>query len=656
MERKQLARPFMLAVVAAGFAASLSSLFHLEVGRLDLRFAALALVTLGLSARVTVKIPGVNSAVTVSDTLIFLTLLLYGVEAAALLAAADAFCASFRHCKTWLTVTFGAAVGALSTFAAGGALRLCFGEAETLADGRRPGELAAALILLSLVSFFSHTALTAAASALKSGQTVWRTWKDHCLWTSVTYFAGAATAGVIARLLGSYGPYPLLAAAPIILFVYFTYYTYLKRVETSEAQARQAERHVAELSYYVAELEQAEAALRQSESDYRGLFEAAHDAILIITPEDEVVLDVNQRACEIYGLSRAEFIGRSMESLSKDCGPGGEQLRWTLETGACRNFETVQRRRDGSEMFLEINAAPINYKGRRAVLSINRDVTERRRAEEALRASEEQLRQSQKMEAVGQLAGGVAHDFNNLMTAVIGYSVLLLDELEEASPLREDVEEIKLAAERAAALTRQLLAFSRKQMLQPKVLDLNATVSHMEKMLRRLIPEDIILATALDPALERVEADPGQIEQVILNLALNARDAMPGGGRLTLETRNARVGLADAPGLEGLRPGRYVSVVVSDTGCGMDAETRRHIFEPFFTTKEVGKGTGLGLSTVYGIVKQSGGEVRVESEPGRGTAFEVYLPSAVGADGGAAEASLPAPLTPEAPAREARRP
>ena len=257
----------------------------------------------------------------------------------------------------------------------------------------------------------------------------------------------------------------------------------------------------------------------------------------------------------------------------------------------------------------------------------------------------EQLRQAQKMEAVGRLAGGVAHDFNNLLTAIMGYSDFLLMKMGDGDPSRQYVEEIKKAGERAASLTRQLLAFSRKQVLQPKVLDLNSIVADINKMLGRLIGEDIVIETSTDLRLGHVKADPGQIEQVIMNLVVNARDAMPGGGRLLIKTANVELDEGGAS----LDAGSYVMLMVSDTGTGMDKQTQSHIFEPFFTTKEQGKGTGLGLSTVYGIVSQSGGAIEVESEPGRGTTFKILLPRV---DGPVEVKAMAGSLDAQAPAVE----
>ena len=254
------------------------------------------------------------------------------------------------------------------------------------------------------------------------------------------------------------------------------------------------------------------------------------------------------------------------------------------------------------------------------------DITERALMQEALREKEEQLRQAQKMEAIGQLAGGVAHDFNNLLTGIIGYSDLLREELGRSHPLDKMVQGIRESGEQAASLTNQLLAFSRKQVLQLKVIDLNEIVTGMEDMLYRMIGEDIELVTNLDPELGQTKVDPDQIKQIILNLATNARDAMPEGGSFTLATENKEIEEGDVERQLGATVDHYVVLSVSDTGSGMDEEKLAHAFEPFFTTKEVGKGTGLGLASVYGIVKQSGGYIQVSSDPGIGTKFQIYFP------------------------------
>lgn len=361
-------------------------------------------------------------------------------------------------------------------------------------------------------------------------------------------------------------------------------------------------------------------------TEYRNLFQLANDAILVLDADDGTVLDVNDKACETYGIPREEFIGRKLQELTKDPILATQRLAQIQAAPNFKEFETVHFRADGSPLNMMVSPSRIDYQGHHAILSINRNITESKQAEEGRVQLEQQLRQSQKLESVGQLAGGIAHDFNNLLTAITGYSDLTLKRIEVDSPIRPGIEEIKKAGLRAASLTRQLLAFSRRQILQTKLLDLNSIVADMDKMLRRLIGEDIDLVTLLKADLAPLKADPGQIEQVIMNLVVNARDAMPNGGKVTVETGHEYLDKTYAGQHFSVVPGQYVKLTVTDSGCGMPAETMKQIFEPFFTTKDVGKGTGLGLSTVYGIVKQSGGNIWVYSEEGKGTTFKVYLP------------------------------
>jgi signal transduction histidine kinase/ActR/RegA family two-component response regulator len=297
-----------------------------------------------------------------------------------------------------------------------------------------------------------------------------------------------------------------------------------------------------------------------------------------------------------------------------------EQLK---TQGVAPAWEKEMLRKDGSRVPILVGVAMLDDSNCIAFVT---DLTARKQAEAALRRTEEQLRQSQKMEAIGVLAGGVAHDFNNILSVILGFSEIVLQDLPENDPMRADVHEIREAGQRAAALTRQLLAFSRQQVIDPQVLDLNDIIKNMDRMLRRIIREDVELTTIPFPDLRRCKSDAGQIEQIIMNLVVNARDAMPEGGRLTIETGNVELDEAYARTHFGVTPGRYVMLAVSDTGTGMDKATQARIFEPFFTTKEKGKGTGLGLSTVFGIVEQSGGSVWVYSELGTGTTFKVYLP------------------------------
>jgi PAS domain S-box-containing protein len=378
------------------------------------------------------------------------------------------------------------------------------------------------------------------------------------------------------------------------------------------------------------ERKRAEVALRESELRLARAQEAAHLGSWELDLTNLQDIDQNpvwwsDEVYRIFGYVPGQFPA-SNELFFKSVPPEDAARIQAAVRGAlhdslpyCIQHRVI--RPDGTERIVEERSTVIRDVGGRPIRMVGTvlDVTDRQRLEE-------QLRQAQKMEAVGRLAGGVAHDFNNLLTAILGSAELLLARLSPDHPERVEAEEIRKAAMWAADLTRQLLAFSRQQVLDPQVFDLGAVVANMDKMLRRLVRADITFRTRLAPDLGAVRADPGQIEQVIMNLAVNACDAMPGGGTLTVETANVELGAGHEQEQAPANPGRYVMLTVSDTGTGMSATTKSHIFEPFFTTKERGKGTGLGLSTVYGIVKQSDGYVWLESEPGRGTTFKVYLP------------------------------
>ena len=360
--------------------------------------------------------------------------------------------------------------------------------------------------------------------------------------------------------------------------------------------------------------------LRAKQNFYQA-FNVSPEAMAISTLSEGRYVEVNESFLRSSGYSGEEVIGRTFRELDIWADPD-DRVRIVAKLskeGSVRDVELPFRTKSGDQRVGLHSVSRIEFAGKDCVIISRKDITQ-------LKALESQLRQSQKMEAIGQLSGGIAHDFNNLLGVIIGYSELLEENLEQNGKLFKSAQEIKAAGQRAARLTRQLLAFSRQQVLEPKVLNLNSIVAETEKMLRRVIGEDIELATRLNSDVGQVKADPGQIEQVILNLAVNARDAMPDGGKLIIETANVELDEAYVLQRPPTVPGNYIVLVVSDTGIGMDAATQAHIFEPFFTTKEVGKGTGLGLATVYGVVKQSGGYIWVYSEPGLGTTFKIYLP------------------------------
>ena len=364
----------------------------------------------------------------------------------------------------------------------------------------------------------------------------------------------------------------------------------------------------------------------------RGILESAVTAIITIG-ERGVIEDINPATERLFGYSASELLGENVKILmpepyrSEHDGYISNYVATGLKKIIGIGREVSGRRKDGSIFPVHLSVSEFAADGRRYFTGMIHDISDRMHVEEALRESERRLAHSQKMEAVGRLAGGLAHDFNNLLTVIMGHSQVLLNDMGVGHPLKNKIEEMQKAGERAAALIRQLLTFSRRQPSEPKVLDLNLVLINLETMLRRLIGEDIDLTLSASRENLRVKADPAQLEQIVMNLVVNARDAMPKGGKLVIESASANLGRTPVYHLSPLPPGAYVRLSVSDTGCGMPPEVQAHIFEPFFTTKEMGKGTGLGLSTVYGIVTQSGGHIWVDSEPGKGSILTVVLPA-----------------------------
>jgi PAS domain S-box-containing protein len=455
------------------------------------------------------------------------------------------------------------------------------------------GHIAVPLAGMAFTYYLLNTIPIAIAIALTTRQSAWRIWKSDFASSAPSYFLGAAAAAVVLAVSDSSGAWLtlLLTAAPL----YLTYKMYR--------------------------------AGRESEARQGAILEAAHDAIITMD-QNLNIREFNPAAEQMFGRRRTDILGRNVDLLipPADRPAQLDVLTEYMETGggplSARRLELTAIRDDGTEFPVELTVARMSGDSRAVITGFVRDITERR-------ALEEQLRQSQKLEAIGRLAGGVAHDFNNILMSIMGAADLLLLQLGGGDPARSEASEIKQSVERGAGVTRQLLAFSRRQATRSRLFALGDIVRGMETMLRRLIGPEIEFHIECGGRPVIVMADSGQFEQVVMNLVINARDAMPEGGRLSVRVEEMDVDEAAAVTMTEGHEGRYARLSVSDTGTGMSEQTRAKLFEPFFTTKEQGKGTGLGLSIVYGIVKQAGGYITVSSELGRGATFYIYLPVAV---------------------------
>jgi len=598
------ARVYVWSVVAAGTAAIALSVRALHANPAS-PYALILLALTLVSGFLKLRLASVPLSFSLSEAFTFAALLLFGPAPAALMVGLDGMIISIQMStrQSFTRLAFNATAPPLAMFLAGTVFIALFPPGHVTAETTLPA-LLPALAMTTAFYFVVQTGLVAGAVALSERRGVFAVWRGSFARLWVTYFGGAYLAALLTLPTIQPGGASLWLLIPLPFVLHSMFRVALTSIDDHV-------RHIAVL----------DTARTRAEGRYRSLIQGAVYGIYIADLNDRFT-DVNPALVSMLGYSSPkELIDASVGGEIYVDAADRAMLRQAYRTtGHVDNAEVRWRRRDGTVIIARLSGRAVaDDQGRNAgVEMIAEDVTERR-------ALEDQLRQAQKMEAIGRLAGGVAHDFNNLLTAIIGYSDLVREQI-ASETTRRDLDEVRAAAMRAAELTRQLLAFSRKQVLTPAVLDLNLRVGGLQAMLQRLIGEHVKLQTSLSADLWRVKGDAGQVEQVIVNLAVNARDAMPHGGRLTIGTHNQDVDAALARRLGAMPTGRYVVLTVTDTGSGMDAETKKHLFEPFFTTKDRGKGTGLGLASVYGIVKQSDGFIFVDSEPGQGTTFTIYLP------------------------------
>jgi PAS domain S-box-containing protein len=604
----------VIAVGALVVAASAGELVQRPPGAGFLTLAA-ATVVASLAA---LRMAPVPASFSISEVFTFAAALLFGPAAATIAVLLDSLAITSRLARKNRDLTralFNATAPALAMWVAAHALDALVDVAAVAGDPGRFLELLIPLAASASIYFILDTGFVARAVAFEHGTPFLQTWRENFLTLWLEFFGGAYGGALLVICLRRFDYEFLALALPLPVILYYALKHWLDRVS-------ERVRHLEELNEQARALEEqrqrrkeVEVALSEREEQLKAIFDNALDAMVLVDDERRFV-DANPAACELLGMSYDRLCGERLDLFLDREVKHGIRERWRelVEAGQAKGewrLVTSENRRCLVEYSWKANVIAGRH------LSIWRDVTKRRQLED-------QLRQAQKMETVGRLAGGVAHDFNNLLTAIIGYTESIVTNVTGSA--RDDAHEVLRAAERAASLTRQLLTFSRKQVLQPTVLQINNVVAATSKMLERLLGDNIELRTVAPTDLWYARVDPGMIEHVIVNLAVNARDAMPNGGRLVIEVANANVTDKSRTDDFDVPAGQYVRLSVTDNGTGMDDVIKAHLFEPFFTTKDRGKGTGLGLATVYGIVQQSEGHIRVDSIPGVGTTFRIYLP------------------------------
>jgi PAS domain S-box-containing protein len=615
-------------VAAMGTAAIGLSLYHIATHPVGHQWLLLAALTVASSAAV-LKMSSAPVSFSVAEVFTFTAVLLFGPAVGTLTVAIDCLVLSYRLVQRGLParrLVLNITAPALAMWVAAHVLFALVDVHGLSQQTLHFAEVVMSLSVSALVYYALNTGMIAIAVALDERQPVFQVWRRHFAHLWVSFFVGAHAAGLLVVSLGDIGLSFLALVAPLPLLVYYAMRTWLGRHADQVRYLEEANQQSRELQQQQSLSLQTEMAWRERDRQFRAVFDNALDALLVVDDQRRLV-DANPAARTLLTVSRHVLPPTALETFLDPASAVWIAERWTEILGSREHKGELTVLAEEGKRTVEFSFTAAVMPGRH--LFIWRDVSERKHLEA-------QLQQSQKMETIGRLAGGIAHDFNNLLTVILGYSQLVMSEVD--GPLREQVMEITRAGERAAALTRQLLAFSRKQRLQATILDLNGVVADVEKMVRRLLDESIEITTVMDAALWPVKVDPGQFEQVIVNLVVNAGDAMPDGGRLVIETRNVQFRPpVFGPDPSDALPGPHVLLQVSDSGIGMNEATRAQIFEPFFTTKEQGKGTGLGLAMVYGIVRQSGGHILIDSVPGAGTTCRIYLPRAAPANTAAGE-------------------